>query len=68
MQQQTIDNLCHSLQESTLPFAWQEPLAAHTTFQIGGPAVFWCTPKSVDQLRRTLALCRANGVRTYLRY
>ena len=65
MQQQTIETLRQALQESALPFAQQEPLASHTTFQIGGPAVFWCTPKTVDQLRRTLALCRENGVRTY---
>ena len=66
MQQQTIETLRQALQESALPFAQQEPLASHTTFQIGGPAVFWCTPKNANQLRRTLALCRANGVRTYL--
>ena len=66
MQQQTIETLRQALQESALPFAQQEPLASHTTFQIGGPAVFWCTPKTVDQLRRTLVLCRENGVRTYL--
>ena len=66
MQQQTIETLRQALRESALPFAQQEPLASHTTFQIGGPAVFWCTPKNADQLRRTLALCRANGVRTYL--
>ena len=66
MQQQTIETLRQALQESALPFAQQEPLASHTTFKIGGPAVFWCTPKTVDQLRCTLALCRENGVRTYL--
>ena len=49
-----------------IPVAVGEPMSRHTTFQIGGPAVFWCTPKTVDQLRRTLALCRENGVRTYL--
>ena len=63
MQQQTIETLRQALQESALPFAQQEPLASHTTFKIGGPAVFWCTPKTVDQLRRTLVLCRENGVR-----
>ena len=66
MQQQTIETLRQALQESALPFAQQEPLASHTTFRIGGPAVFWCTPKTVDQLRRTLVLCRENRVRTYL--
>ncbi len=59
MQQQTIETLRQALQESALPFAQQESLASHTTFQIGGNAdLFWCTPKTVDQLRRTLALCR----------
>ena len=38
----------------------------HTTFKIGGPAVFWCTPRDAEQLRRTLQLCRENGVRVYL--
>lgn len=66
MQQQTIEILASGLAGKRLPFAQQEPLASHTTFQIGGPAVFWCTPKNANQLRRTLALCRANGVRTYL--
>ena len=36
MQQQTIETLRQALQESALPFAQQEPLASHTTFQIGG--------------------------------
>ena len=66
MQQQTIETLRRALQQNALPFSEQEPLAAHTTFQIGGPAVFWCTPKDAAQLRRTLALCRANGARVYL--
>mgnify|MGYP000117007911 CR=1 FL=1 len=66
MQQQTIETLRRALQQNALPFSEQEPLAAHTTFQIGGPAVFWCTPKDAAQLRRTLALCRASGARVYL--
>ena len=66
MQQQTIETLRRALQQNALPFSEQEPLAAHTTFQIGGPAVFWCTPKDAAQLRRTLAFCRANGARVYL--
>ena len=66
MQQQTIETLRRALQQNALPFSEQEPLAAHTTFQIGGPAVFWCMPKDAVQLRSTLALCRANGARIYL--
>ena len=43
-----------------------EPMRDHTTFKIGGPAAFWCTPRDAEQLRRTLQLCRENGVRVYL--
>ena len=53
-------------QGQQLPFAQGEPLAPHTTFKIGGPAAFWCTPRDAEQLRRTLQLCRENGVRVYL--
>lgn len=66
MQQQAITALRHSLQAAELPFAEGEPLAAHTTFRIGGPAAFWCTPRDRQQLHDTLARCREQGVRVYL--
>ena len=66
MQEQTITALCAALTAQQLPFAQGEPLAPHTTFKIGGPAAFWCTPRNAEQLRRTLQLCRENGVRVYL--
>ena len=66
MQEQTITALCAALTAQRLPFAQGEPLAPHTTFKIGGPAAFWCTPRDAEQLRRTLQLCRENGVRVYL--
>ena len=66
MQEQTITALCAALTAQQLPFAQGEPLDPHTTFKIGGPAAFWCTPRDAEQLRRTLQLCRENGVRVYL--
>ena len=66
MQEQTITALCAALTAQQLPFAQGEPLAPHTTFKIGGPAAFWCTPRDAEQLRRTLQLCRENGARVYL--
>ena len=66
MQEQTITALCAAPTAQPLPFAQGEPLAPHTTFKIGGPAAFWCTPRDAEQLRRTLQLCRKNGVRVYL--
>ena len=49
MQEQTITALCAALTAQQLPFAQGEPLAPHTTFKIGGPAAFWCTPRNAEQ-------------------
>ena len=35
-----------------------EPMSAHTTFRIGGPADFLVTPGTAGQLKEILALCR----------
>lgn len=66
MQEQMRADLRRALVQAGLPFAEQEPLAAHTTFRIGGPAAFWCTPRDQQQLIQTLACCRQNGARVYL--
>ncbi|MFR3035346.1 MAG: FAD-binding protein, partial [Blautia hydrogenotrophica] len=36
----------------------EEPMSAHTTFRIGGPAEYYVCPHSVDELQRTLDVCR----------
>lgn len=41
----------------------EEPLAAHTTFEIGGPAQWLVEPATEEQVRAVAALCRAEGVR-----
>lgn len=66
MHEQMKAALRDTLREAALPFAEQEPLAAHTTFRIGGPATFWCTPQDSEQLRDTLACCKQCGARVYL--
>ncbi|WP_455502237.1 UDP-N-acetylmuramate dehydrogenase [Gemmiger sp.] len=66
MREETMTAVCAALAAENLPFVQGEPLAAHTTFKIGGPAALWCAPKSAAELRRTLQLCRKNGVRVYL--
>lgn len=40
----------------------QEPMSAHTSFRIGGPAAFFVTPATTDAIRRVLALCKAERV------
>ena len=55
-----------ALQSAGVCYKTDEPMSAHTSFKIGGPAAFWCTPRDAEQLRRTLQLCRENDVRVYL--
>ncbi|MDO5107306.1 MAG: UDP-N-acetylmuramate dehydrogenase [Coriobacteriaceae bacterium] len=38
-----------------------EPLSAHTTFKIGGPAVLYAMPGDPDQVRDSMALCSSTG-------
>ncbi len=39
-----------------------EPMSAHTTFRIGGPADYFVVPEDAAALGRGVALCRAEGV------
>ena len=39
-----------------------EPMAAHTTFRIGGPADWLVRPRSVEAAARIVRACRARGV------
>lgn len=39
-----------------------EPMAAHTTFRIGGPADYFVIPEDEAALGRGIALCRASGM------
>lgn len=38
-----------------------EPMSAHTTFKIGGPADLFCLPSTADALRELLLWARAEG-------
>ncbi len=44
----------------------EEPLAKHTTFEIGGPADFLVLPESVMQVTQTIKLCRAMNIPFYI--
>jgi len=45
---------------------FDEPLAQHTTFRIGGPADAWVRANDRQALVRVLQFCRATGVRWWL--
>lgn len=61
-----LTELVSALKEEHLPFLENEPLSAHTSFQIGGPAAVFCRPQTLPELTKTLELCRLHGVRSYL--
>lgn len=61
-----IPELLRDLRAAGLPCTADEPLSRHTTFRIGGAAAVFCRPQTTPELTRTLELCRAHGVRTYL--
>lgn len=43
-----------------------EPLKKHTTFRIGGPAKYFCLPKTPQQLSEIIAACRTFGEDYYI--
>lgn len=43
-----------------------EPLAAHTTFRVGGPVELFVIPQSLDQVVEVVAACRAAEVPTHI--
>ncbi len=61
-----MEQLKHQLAEAGIAFKENEPLAAHCTFKIGGPARLFVQPADRAQLCRAIALCRAQNTRYYL--
>lgn len=61
-----MEHLKQKLEEAAIPYSCGEPLARHTSFQIGGPAALFCTPHTTQQLIQALEFCRAESVRTYI--
>lgn len=43
-----------------------EPLKKHTTFRIGGPAKYFCLPRTPKQLSGIIAACRTFGENYYI--
>ncbi len=59
-------SLIEKLRAEGIPVTEDEPLANHTTFQIGGPAAVFCLPRTVEQLASALKLCRDSSARTFV--
>ena len=61
-----MEQLKQQLQAEGIPFKEDEPLAAHCTFKIGGPAQMFVQPENEAQLCRAIALCKEQNVRYYV--
>ena len=62
-----MERFKQKLQAAAIPFRENEPLAAHCTFKIGGPAQLFVMPENEQQLCSAVALCKEQDVRYYLR-
>ena len=61
-----MEQLKQLLTAAGIAYKENEPLAAHCTFKIGGPARLFVQPVDHAQLCRAVALCKAQSVRHYL--
>ena len=59
-----IDKLREILPEEQI--RTMEPMAAHTTFRVGGPADYFTEPGDEETLARVQALCRREGMASYI--
>ena len=66
MQGDGVRDLLAAAREMGCDYLENEPMRLHTTFKIGGPARLCVQPIDHAQLCRTVALCKAQGVRYYL--
>ena len=43
-----------------------EPMKAHTTFRVGGPADYFVTPKTIEEVKAIIALCKEADMPYYI--
>ena len=61
-----MEDLKQRLAAAGIPYRENEPLAAHCTFKIGGPARLFVQPVTEQQLCQAVELCQNTGARFYL--
>ena len=61
-----MEQLKQQLQTAGILYKENEPLSAHCTFRIGGPADLFVMPRDEDQLCQTVQFCKQAEIRYYL--
>ena len=64
MNQIIYNELKHILTEEQI--RTEEPMRDHTTFRIGGPAAFFVMPKTAEEVKNTVRLCRERKIPYYI--
>ena len=62
----TLAAVARDLRAAGIEFRHDEPLSAHTTFRVGGPADGYCEPESVSELIEVVRICRRESVRFFV--
>ncbi len=44
----------------------QEPLSKHTTFRIGGPARYFCSPRNISELKKALQFAKESKLNVFI--
>ena len=58
-----MEKLIELLKEKQIKYAENEPMKAHTTFKIGGPARLMIMPESEEELSQAVKACNSLGIR-----
>ena len=64
MNQKLYDELKNIISEDKIKV--DEPMRSHTTFRVGGPAAFFVTPQTNEEVKAVVACCKAQNVPYYI--
>ena len=64
MNREFYEKLCGCMEQERVKV--QEPMAKHTTFRLGGTADYYVMPKSEEEIRALISLCKREEVPYYI--
>ncbi len=66
MSDKSFESYREYLDAYSIPYSENEPMSAHTTFKIGGPARFFVAPKDDVQLERAFDGAKRFGIKSFV--